>query len=260
MKLQRTSLFLVLAALAGGGTVYLAEQQKAPPAPDASQSQTLFTVKEADLQEISVKTATQTLLLQRAADSTWKLQDAKGKPGPAHPPTVAYLANLLATGKRERVLKVGADRKPEFGLDTPLATIEFKAKDGQPHRLLLGKPTYNRSALYAQVDPDPKATDLAVSLISPDFENAVNRPIGEWQPPKPKPSPKPDPTAEPAVDPTAEPTAESSPSPTPTASPTASPSPAAASPVASPAASPSPAASVGKPSPSPAKPSPSPKP
>jgi Domain of unknown function (DUF4340) len=178
---------------------------------------------------------------------------------------VAYLTNLLATGKPDRVLKVTADRKPEFGLDSPQATIEFKAKDGQTHRILLGKPTYNRSALYALVDPDPKAPDLAVSLVSPDFENAVNRPIGEWQPPKPSPKPKPsadpsaDPTGDPNADPTGDPTAEPTAEPSPSTSPAASPTPKASPSPASPTVSPSPAASAGQPSspkPSPASPKP----
>jgi hypothetical protein len=92
MKLQRTSLFLVLAAVAAGGTVYVAEQQKSAQNAGQSQSQslpqTLFTVKEADIQDITVKTATQSLHLQRAADGSWTLQDVTPDAKPSAKPSV----------------------------------------------------------------------------------------------------------------------------------------------------------------------------
>jgi hypothetical protein len=100
----------------------------------------------------------------------------------ANDASVAYLLNLLATGERQQNLSVPATRKAEFGLDAPSAIAEVKLSNQKTHRLVLGKPNFNRTGLYALVDPpsDSKA-DLSVVLVPIDFETAVSRPIDEWK-------------------------------------------------------------------------------
>lgn len=100
----------------------------------------------------------------------------------ANDASVAYLLNLLATGTRQQSLSIPAARKAEFGLDTPSAIAEVKLANQTTHRLVLGKPNFNRTGVYALVDPpsDSKA-DLNVALVSIDFENVASRPIDEWK-------------------------------------------------------------------------------
>jgi hypothetical protein len=108
----------------------------------------------------------------------------------------------MATGKRQQTLAVPAAKQAEFGFDRPIAIAEVKLANQQTHRLILGNPNFNRSALYAQVDPSAQTkADLSVVLVSTDFENAVNRPLADWkvkdtapQPDKPLNKPKPEPT------------------------------------------------------------------
>ncbi|WP_353258786.1 hypothetical protein [Prochlorothrix hollandica] len=104
-------------------------------------------------------------------------------PGPANDGSVAFLLNLLVTGASDRTLEVSADRAPEFGFDQPFATITVTLKDGSSHRLVLGSPDFNRTALYAQVDPPEAPTTLTVRLIPITFEQAVTRPLNDWQQP-----------------------------------------------------------------------------
>lgn len=211
MKLQRTPLILVVAALLLGGIVALQEAQRSSkPADSAAQSEKLFGFQEGEVQTLQLTTPTQTLAFEKplasaaspsptaqptsspadpkAPKTTWTM--TKPTAAPANDASVAYLLNLLATGTKQQALTVPVARRAEFGLDRPIATAEVKLFNQTTHRITLGKPNFNRSGLYAAIDPpaDPQA-DLPVALVSMDFANAVNRPLAEWQAAKPSPSP-----------------------------------------------------------------------
>lgn len=195
MKFQRTSIALVFAALALGGYVYYTESKK-PPQVDQAQSdeKPLFNFKEQDVQAFTVQTPKQTLVFEKAG--IWTLK--KPEVAPADEGAVAFLLNLLATGKSDRTFTVPPAKKPEFGLDQPSAIVEVKLNNQQNHRLVIGKPNFNRNFLYALVDP-PDNRDLSVLLIPINFQNAVDRPLIEWKRDKPKPK------ASPSIRPSASP-------------------------------------------------------
>jgi Domain of unknown function (DUF4340) len=257
MKLQRNPLLLMLSAALLAGGVYVYETRKPnpdqpiganPSGANPSGSDAIFNFKEEEITFLTIATPQQVISVEKPADEKpadekppAKWQMSAPTKVTASEPIVAFLTNLLVSGKRDRVLTVGTDRKAEFGLDQPIATIDITLSNQQKHQLILGKLTFDRTALYAQVDPDRNAKDFAVSLISPQFANAVNRKLEEWQEKKPTASPTASPTtsptASPRVAPSVLPTATASPSPT--ASPASSPT---TSPTSSPTASPSPAA------------------
>lgn len=200
MKFQRTSLILVFAALALGGYVYYTESQKPPQMDEAkSDEKPLFNFKEQDVQAFTVQTPKQTIAVEKTVltvppnqknaskinTSPWLM--TKPESMPADESSIAFLLNLLATGKSDRAFNVPAARKSEFGLDQPSATVEIKLANQQNHRLVIGKPNFNRNFLYALVDP-PANQDLSVLLIPINFQNAVDRPLVEWKRDKPKPS------------------------------------------------------------------------
>ncbi len=210
MKLKRTPLILLAIAALFGLGVYIHESQQASQQQESqNQGQPLFTFKEQDVQSFTLKTPQQTLAFTRSAASP-----VPQKPSPTPSPTstadvpvwqmtspkttlasnasVAYLLNLLATAKREKTLTVPTAKQAEFGFDNPLAIVDVTLKDQKTHRLILGNADFNRSYLYAQADPPEKPQqDLSVSLVSMDFENAVKRPLSEWegQPASPSPTP-----------------------------------------------------------------------
>lgn len=195
MKFQRTSIALVFAALALGGYVYYTESKK-PPQVDQAQSdeKPLFNFREQDVQAFTVQTPKQTLVFEKAGNWTLK----KPEVAPADEGAVAFLLNLLATGKSDRTFTVPPAKKPEFGLDQPSAIVEVKLNNQQNHRLVIGKPNFNRNFLYALVDP-PDNRALSVLLIPINFQNAVDRPLIEWKRDKPKPK------ASPSIRPSASP-------------------------------------------------------
>ena len=201
MKVQKTPLILLAIALFLGAFVYLYEVQGKPQRETAkAQTEQLFAFKEEEVRSLTLTTPTQTLTFAKTpaarlstskpvqlaspqATPTETLTWAMTAPGQAvaNDASVAYLLNLLATGKRQQTLTVPAAKQAEFGLDKPIAIAEVKLANQQSHRLVLGKPNFNRSALYAQADPSAQtATELTVVLVSTDFENAVNRPLADW--------------------------------------------------------------------------------
>lgn len=219
MKLQKMPLILLAIALLLGAVVYLYEVQGKTQR-EAAQAQTeqLFAFKEEEVRSLTLTTSTQTLAF--AKTSAARLSSASKADQPtakasadtlvwamtapdqaaANDASVAYLLNLLATGKRQQKIAVPAAKQAEFGLDKPLAIAEVKLANQTIHRLIVGKPNFNRSGLYAQADPPAQTNaDLSVVLVSTDFENAVKRPLSEWkakatdqQPAKPLNPPKPE--------------------------------------------------------------------
>jgi Domain of unknown function (DUF4340) len=206
MKLQSKTLILALVAVAMAGGVYFYERQSSNPAAEQekSESQSLFTFKEEDVQGLTVKTPQQTLVFERSPTKfprTWQFKSPQT--GPANEAVIAYLLNLLATERSDRALTVPVAQQKEFGLQPPKVTIEVKLTNQQTHRLILGNPTFDQVKLYAQADPPASAQPNAkVQIVSLDFANSVNRPLAEWQP-TPKTAPKqPAPTSSPLTAPT----------------------------------------------------------
>ena len=141
MKLQRTTLILLLVALSLGTAVYLTQMQD--PEPEAAvqdgKKKKIFRFQEDDIQAVTLKLEEQTLIFERrvipiAAESgeetvtdkekaeEEKAEDNSASPdgppaatlsnwlikapiqAPANDAYVSYLLNLLATGRRDRTL------------------------------------------------------------------------------------------------------------------------------------------------------------
>ncbi len=194
MKFQRTSLILVLLAGLLGGFVYFSETRKpAQPEQAQSDSKPIFDFKEGDVQAVTVQTPKQTVAFEKT-NSLWIVQTPERSP--ADESAIVYLINLLATGKSNQPIVVPVARQSEFGLTQPIATIDFKLANQKAHRLILGKPNFNRNFLYAVADPPANAAqNQSVLLVPIEFQNAVDRPIADWKRDKPKPKLSPSPNA-----------------------------------------------------------------
>jgi hypothetical protein len=189
MKLQRTTLILLLLALGLGGFVYFYEIQGAAQRQEAKeQKRQIFSFQEDRVQSFTIKNKDQTLRFERSNQSgasKWRMTAPSDTP--ASDASVSYLLDLLVSGKSDRTLTVPVTQLQEYGLDQPQVAVEVKLSDRQAHRLLLGKPDFNRSFLYAQADPPTQPSgQVDVLLVSKDFENAVNRSLSEWKQPQPR--------------------------------------------------------------------------
>lgn len=214
MKLQRTTLILLVLALGLGSFIYFYEIQGAQQreAEEANQKQ-LFSFPEAAVQTLQVATPEATIRFVRvpkletpeakpdSQDPTspdsppqpkslpqpqvWQMQVPKTMP--ANDATVTYLLNLLATSQRDRRFEVTSDQLVDYGLAQPQATVTVTLQDQTVHRLVLGGPNFNDTLLYALVDPPPipeaEPITLEAVLIPTTFEYAAGRPLEEWEKP-----------------------------------------------------------------------------
>ncbi len=192
MKLQRTTLILIILMLGLGGFVYFHEfYWKTQQEEIKNKKQQIFSFQADDVQSLTVKTKNNTIILERNKNSErpkWRMTSPQQVP--ANDAIVSYLMDLLVKGEsdaakqplRERTISSSVNQLGEFGLTPPQATIDIKLKNQQNHQLLLGKSDFNNRFLYAQVDPKPKPDgNVDVLLVSKDFGNAVNRELSEWQ-------------------------------------------------------------------------------
>ena len=180
MKLPKTTLILLLLALGLGGFVYLYEIRGASQRQEAqSQSEEIFAFTEDDVKSFTIKNQNETLKFEQI-NSKWQMKEPKDTP--ASSASVAFLLNLLETGKSNRKFSVSTTQLADYGLTQPSSVIAITLKSNETHQLILGKPDFNRTYLYALVDPSAKSKgNVNVLLVSPDFANAVNRQLSQWQ-------------------------------------------------------------------------------
>ncbi len=180
MKLPKTTLILLLLAIGLGGFVYFYEIQGASQRQEAkSKAEEIFAFTEDQVKSFRIKTQGQTLRFEQI-DAKWQMKEPNDTP--ASSASVAYLLNLLETGKSDRTFSVPTTQLSEYGLSEPQGAIAITLKNAETHQLILGKPDFNRTFLYALADPPAKSKgNVNVLLVSPDFANAVNRQLSEWQ-------------------------------------------------------------------------------
>lgn len=201
MKLQRTTLILILVAFGFAGVVYLVEvpgrnQQKAYE----EQQREIFGFPESQVQGVKVMTRQETLIFQKqsqAGQSSWVMVAPNQEP--ASDAAIAFLLSKLIQGRSDRTLTATAIQLKEYGLQPPMAVVEITLDNRRTHQLFLGKSDFSNSSLYAQVDPfaskpaspqlwqskgsptsPPSEAKFTVLLVPQDLEYAVNRPLSEW--------------------------------------------------------------------------------
>ncbi|MCG9889963.1 MAG: DUF4340 domain-containing protein [Thermosynechococcaceae cyanobacterium MS004] len=194
LKLQ-TILLLAIALLSVGGLYLWDKNRNTESAIDNPTGTALFQdIQESDITQITIEQAKPdaqktALTLVRQA-SGWQI--TKPKTAAADEATVAFLLNLLATGRSERSLSAKATELQQFGLDSPVTTVTFQLKNNQTHQIRLGGQTFDQALIYAIVDPPSSGAEAAgevpIALLPTSFLNATNRPLTDWQV-KPKATP-----------------------------------------------------------------------
>lgn len=183
MKLQRATWILFAVALTLGGLVYFYEI-KGKPQREAIQAEQekIFSLKIEDIKSLTVKTQQDTIQFERTEDENQPWQMKQPEDVPANDAVLSFLLNLLAEGERDRTLTVPPERAADYGLDTPLARIDFQVVDGKKHRLVLGRPDFSERFIYAQIDPEGQDKNaLNIVLVPKDFQYAVERDLDEWK-------------------------------------------------------------------------------
>ncbi|MGL5081047.1 MAG: DUF4340 domain-containing protein [Microcoleaceae cyanobacterium] len=221
MKLQQSTLILMVLALGLGGYVYLAEIRGGEKQAEiASQDQQIFTFSRDEVQALTVKTPNQTVTIERVGEGA----EAKKSPWKIIAP-VQSLANQAAVDELLRQLTsspslssdpessdtAGTRRitvKPEelgeYGLDRSGNEVELKLKNSETYRLVFGKTDFSNTSMYAQVDPAPAVPEgVSVFVIPASVLGAASLTVDQWKltepeisSPKLEPNPKTSPKSE----------------------------------------------------------------
>lgn len=193
MKLQRSTLILLLVALGLAGAVYVFEirvsekQEKI-----AAQKEQIFTFSADDVQSLTVTVPNQTITVERidAEDtetaSPWRL--TKPLQTLANPASVNNVISYLvksqtdpATNTGIRQLNISETELSNYGLNNPEKTIEVKLKNNQSHRLVLGKPDFNGRSIYAQIDPNSNTETRSILVIPQEILTVIEKPLEDWK-------------------------------------------------------------------------------
>lgn len=198
MKIRRSTVALLIVAAAFGGVVAWYETRVVPQreAAEAKQKQ-LFGFSEDQVASVKITMPDRTLQLRRReksdSKSQWMLrvvdypedmEPLQENPTPASEGTVAFLLNLLATEKSDRSVPMGSPQKEleNYGLREPLARLQVRLKNKEYHEMVLGDTDFSGQFLYAQVDPQKTPDNQkTVLLVSKSFQQAVEKPISQWQ-------------------------------------------------------------------------------
>ena len=187
MKLQKTTWVLLIVALFLGGFVYFYEIVGTPQREAAKEAEKqLFSFEEDEIQRVNIYIQEESRKFERVSEPEpdWRMREPKDVP--ASDPSVAFLLNLLVEGKSDRIIpNVAPENLKEYGLDKPQAMVTVRLNNDETHEIILGKPDFNNSFLYAQINPfSDKSQQSNVFLVPMDFEYAVNRPLSEWEQPQ----------------------------------------------------------------------------
>jgi hypothetical protein len=182
MKLQKTTLVLIISALLLGTVVYFYETQgKAEQQEKTQTRKQLFRFTENQITRVTIETQAETLTFEKTGDlpDPWQMKEPRDTT--ANDAAVVYLLDLLSKSTYQSSFSVAKSQLQNYGLDQPLATVTVALVNGETHRLLLGSESFDESSLYAQVDPQKNSEDPKVFLVPISFKNAVQRDLEEWE-------------------------------------------------------------------------------
>jgi hypothetical protein len=183
MKLQKTTLILVILALGLSSLVYFYEFHNRENLENIQASKNLiFTFKEEDIKKINIDNHGKSVKFETTENEGEKWQMKEPESSKASAAALSYLINLLVEGKSDRSFTITPSQLEEYGLDKPLAKVTITLNNQQEHRLVLGKTDFEDKLIYALVDPNnSNPQKFEVRLVSKDFQYAVDRELNEWK-------------------------------------------------------------------------------
>lgn len=185
MKLERTTLILLVLTISLGGFVYFYEIQGAPKREAAkSTKQPLFSFEEDQIQSLTIYRDEDVWEFERVGKQEFPWRMKQPQEGSASSASIAFLTSLLVERDSERSFTVPSNQRKEYGLDKPTTSVAVELKNQEIHQLILGKSDFNDRFLYAEIPERRTSGKVEVLLVPKDFEYAVNRPLSEWLSPE----------------------------------------------------------------------------
>ena len=142
-----------------------------------------FTVAPDTLRTVTVKNAKGTLTFNRDAQGNWTLAEL-----PAGEELAQDAANQTLTRATSVTLvePLGKTRRPEYGLDRPLAVVTLQPKEGEPITLLVGAQDATDQSYVVQASTSPYVVRVSQYSIQELVENG----LAEYLAPEETPTPQ----------------------------------------------------------------------
>ncbi len=191
MKLQKTTLALMITALVLAIGVYFLELQRETQQGNAQENtqenqQRLFDFTLAEITDLTITNKGQTIEITKGDQKAalWQMKSPENVP--ANDAVVDFLLSLLVDTRVNSPLKADNNQFIEYGLKTPIAIIETKLQNQQIYQLFLGQQTFDKSSLYAyktlkDQTQQPNQPLPQVFIVPLNFQNAVDRSLSEWK-------------------------------------------------------------------------------
>jgi hypothetical protein len=169
--IKKSTLFILLAAIALGAAVYFFDWKRGQKEADKSAedaTKPVFSIP-AGSEIVSLVLARPQLAGEAAIhfekqNSSWQIT-APLQTG-ADQRTLQTIVEGIGTAHIEATEPGGADRLKVYGLDPPVISLEFNLKSGAQHSLKLGNKDFTNSSVYGIVDGAKDAALLPLSLLT----------------------------------------------------------------------------------------------
>jgi hypothetical protein len=169
--MKKSTLTVVVVAIALGAFVYFYDSKHNPkPASTAEASKPAFSVKSADISNLTIQHAGQAVSLSKKG-SEWDLtQPVQTR---ADETAISSIVNDLSGLQVERSF-APTDSLSKYGLADPAVTIEFQQTNGSTHKVELGDKDFSNTNVYALVDGSKQVDMVASSLL-----DATTKPVSQ---------------------------------------------------------------------------------
>jgi hypothetical protein len=170
MSRGRSTLLLLLVALALGAYVYFVESEREPAAERAERRDRVFEGLDAEqLEEIRVRPSAGEATTLRKENGRWRI--VAPVEAEADEAEASALASSLASLDVQRVVDDAPGALDQFGLDAPRIEVAFRqAGEAEPRTLLLGSRTPTGGDMYAKLAASPR-----VFLVNAYLDSTFDR-------------------------------------------------------------------------------------
>lgn len=186
MKLQKSTLILLITAILFSGVVYYYEIKGKPQGNLVqTQKKKIFNFAESDIKSFKIERGKEILEFEKTSDQLLPWQMIKPDNVKAEDAAVSYLINPLIGENSQEIFTISSQEKANYGLDQPIAKLTITLNNNQTHQLIFGKTNFDQQFIYTLIDPN-QTDQLTVNLLPISLKNGVERPLAEWKKQEPQ--------------------------------------------------------------------------
>lgn len=167
--MKKSTLIVVLVAVALGSFVYFYDSKHAPKPPSEDTSKPAFSVKAADVTGVTIHRKSDTVALTKGSD--WELSEPIDTR--ADQSAVGGIVDDIGSLNVQRSF-APTDNLSKYGLADPAVKIVFQLKSGASHTIQLGDKDFSNSSVYALIDDSKN-----VNLVSTALLDETTKPVAQ---------------------------------------------------------------------------------